>query len=99
VAWGQSFKALKAYMDKAGIESVRLSYFTPRLIRQYTGCVTSRCTCDRGPAGHVRRYNPEPGIYVISASTLHGIMMMDWDVYEWFRHRDPVAQPGMDYCI
>jgi len=39
-------------------------------------------------------YDPPPGIYAISATTLQGILLRNSDLYEWFRHQIPVAQPG-----
>jgi hypothetical protein len=38
-----------------------------------------------------QRYNPEPGEYIISASTLRGLQVADPEMYNWFWHRDPEA--------
>jgi hypothetical protein len=40
------------------------------------------------------RFNPAPGVYAIGATTLQGVMVVDPDVYSWFRQRQAVARPG-----
>lgn len=41
-----------------------------------------------------RRLNPEAGTYAISATTLDGVPLAYPATYDWFRHREPVAQVG-----
>ena len=45
------------------------------------------------------RFNPRPGVYTLSATTLQGIMVPDPNVYDWFRHREPTAQPGYGLLV
>ena len=41
------------------------------------------------------RFDPAPGVYVIGATTLQGVMVVDPDTYDWFRHREPLGRPGI----
>jgi 4-amino-4-deoxy-L-arabinose transferase-like glycosyltransferase len=101
VDWGQSFKALKAYMDEAGIDQVWLSYFTwvdPALYGvRYQPLFPGAGSKPVLP----RRYDPAPGVYAISATTLQGVALRehDPDLYDWFRHQTPVAQPGYGLLV
>jgi hypothetical protein len=92
--WGQSFKTLRAYLDRQGIERVQLSYYTyadPALYGvRYQPIAPAPGAAPLLPA----RFNPAPGIYAIGATTLQGVMMADPDVYSWFRQREPLARPG-----
>lgn len=92
--WGQSFKALGAYLDGQGVEQVRLSHYTyadPALYGvRYQPIAPSRGASPTLPA----RFNPAPGVYAIGATTLQGVMVVDPDMYSWFRQRQPVARPG-----
>jgi hypothetical protein len=44
------------------------------------------------PAVFPSRFNPPPGVYVISTTTLQGIPLADPEMFDWFRHRDPDAR-------
>jgi len=99
VDWGHSFKALAQYMRQAGIAEVRLSYWTwvdPALYGvRYTPLPPAPDTeGQRFPS-----FAPPAGIYAISATTLQGILLRDADLYEWFRHQPPVAQPGYGLLV
>jgi hypothetical protein len=101
VDWGQSFKALKSYMDLKEIPRANISYFTwidPGAYGiHYTPLFPGHGTESYMP----RRYDPAPGVYAISATTLQGIALKehDPDLYEWFRHRVPDAQPGYGLLV
>ena len=92
--WGQSFKALQTTLDERGIERVRLSYYTytdPALYGvRYEPIAPAPDALPVLPA----RFNPAPGMYAISATTLQGVMVTDPDTYSWFRQRQPIARPG-----
>ncbi|MBN1876731.1 MAG: glycosyltransferase family 39 protein [Anaerolineae bacterium] len=97
--WGQSFIALKRYMEKNAIPQVALSYYT--WIDPAIYGINYR---PLPPAPEVeptlaRRFDPEPGIYAISATPLQGVMIADKDTYSWFRHQSPIAQPGYGLLI
>jgi hypothetical protein len=40
------------------------------------------------------RFNPPPGVYAISTTTLQGIPLADPEQFDWFRRRAPEAQIG-----
>jgi len=44
------------------------------------------------PAIFPSRFNPPPGDYVISATTLDGIPLVDPEMFDWFRKREPDAR-------
>jgi 4-amino-4-deoxy-L-arabinose transferase-like glycosyltransferase len=96
VAWGQSFKALNQYMENENIESVHLSYSTWINPEVYGVSYEPLFPSPRTTSFMPRRYDPAPGVYAISATTLQGIALKehDPDLYEWFRNQKPDAQPG-----
>jgi hypothetical protein len=92
--WGQSFKALQAYLDEQVLDQVRLSYYTYADPELYGITYEAIAPSDDAPPLFPARFNPAPGTYVIGATTLHGVMMVDPDTYSWFRHRESAARPG-----
>jgi len=40
------------------------------------------------------RFNPPPGVYAISTTTLQGIPLADPEQFDWFRRREPEAKIG-----
>jgi len=99
VDWGQSFKALKKYMDEAKIEEVWLSYYTWIDPAVYGVRYRQLFPAPGLEPVMTRRYDPAPGFYAISATTLQGVMLFDPDLYEWFRHQEPIAQPGYGLLV
>ncbi len=99
VDWGQSFIALREYMADEGIASVRLSYYT------YVDPVAYGIDYEPLPpardiaADALTPFAPQPAVYAISATPLQGIMVTPGDLYDWFRHREPVAQPGYGLLV
>jgi hypothetical protein len=93
VDWGQSFIALKHYLEKEGIPWTWLSYYTWIDPAVY-GINYQPLPPANGLNTIVRPYNPAPGTYALSATTLQGVMMADPNLYNWFRHKTPTAQPG-----
>jgi hypothetical protein len=93
--WGQALKDLAAYQRDHGIERVRLSMFT-FIDPAWYGVRYEPLTPMRGntPAVFPSRFNPPPGDYVISATTLDGIPLADPEMYDWFRERAPDAKIG-----
>ncbi|RLC61472.1 MAG: hypothetical protein DRI48_10715 [Chloroflexi bacterium] len=93
--WGQSFLALRDYLEEEGIEEVRLSYYTYADPALY-GIPYQPIPPARGaPPTLPSRFNPRPGVYVIGATPLQGVMVADPDTYDWFRHREPIGRPGI----
>ena len=93
--WGQSLKELAEYQRANGIERVRLSMFT-FIDPAWYGVRYEPLTPMQGntPAVFPSRFNPPPGEYVISATTLDGIPLADPEMFDWFRQREPDAKIG-----
>lgn len=99
VDWGQSFIALAKMMQQRNVESVHLSYYTWVDPAVY-GIAYQPLPPAGGPEVTLARpYDPAPGTYAISATPLQGVMVADPDLYDWFRHRQPDAQPGYGLLV
>jgi 4-amino-4-deoxy-L-arabinose transferase-like glycosyltransferase len=92
--WGQSFKSLKAYLDEQSIEQVWLSRYTYADPGLYGVRYQPIAPAPGAPPVLPSRFAPAPGVYVIGATTLQGVMVADPDTYDWFRHREPIGRPG-----
>ncbi len=82
--WGQSLKALRAYLEARGWEDeeIYLAYFGGEL-----------------PSARGIRYKPAPcspvkGIVVVSVTYLQGLYLDDPGCYMWLRDKEPVARVG-----
>ncbi len=92
--WGQSFKALKSYLDEQDVEQIQLSYYTYADPALYGIDYQPLPPAPDAPPVLARRFDPAPGVYVIGATTLQGVMLADPDTFDWFRHREPLGRPG-----
>ena len=92
--WGQSFKALKSYLDEQAVERVRLSYYTYADPALYGLDYQPLPPAPDAPPILPQRLDPAPGVYAIGATTLQGVMVADPDTFDWFRHREPLGRPG-----
>jgi len=93
--WGQAYKDLARFQQEHEIGPVHLSafiFYDPAIY----GVEYEPLTPMRGdtPAVFPSRFNPPPGDYVISATTLDGIPLADPEMYDWFRKREPDAKIG-----
>ncbi|MFN2286324.1 MAG: glycosyltransferase family 39 protein [Anaerolineae bacterium] len=93
--WGQAYKALARFQEEHGLGKVRLSAFIFYDPAAY-GIDYEALTPLHGdtPAVFPARFNPPPGDYIISATTLDGIPLVDPEMYDWFRKREPDARIG-----
>jgi hypothetical protein len=90
VDWGQGLKALRAYLNTRGDPQIRLSHFVFFIHPELYGIhATPLPPHPAAPAVLPSRFNPEPGTYIISASTLRGLQVADSETYNWFWHREP----------
>ena len=92
--WGQGYKDLARFQRERGVGKVYLSAFLPTYDPAIYGVVYEPLTPMWGntPAVFPSRLNPPPGDYVISATTLDGIPLVDPEMYDWFRKREPDAR-------
>jgi len=93
--WGQAYKDLARFQQERGLGPVRLSafiFYDPAIY----GVEYEPLTPMQGdtPAIFPSRFNPPPGDYVISATTMDGIPLVDPEMYNWFRKREPDARIG-----
>jgi 4-amino-4-deoxy-L-arabinose transferase-like glycosyltransferase len=92
--WGQTLKALAVYQRNNRLGPVRLSQFT-FLDPTVYGVAYEPIAPMRDAAPVLpRRLNPAPGLYAISATTLDGVPLPLPSMYDWFRHREPLAKIG-----
>jgi hypothetical protein len=92
--WGQSLKALAAYQRENDLGPVQLSTFTFLDPATYGVRYEPSAPMRGAPAVLPRRFNPQPGVYAISATTLDGVPLPLVATYDWFRHRAPLAKVG-----
>ncbi len=90
VDWGQASKALRGYLAERDWPEVCFSSFTFFIRPELYGIeATPLPPLADAPAVLPTRFNPAPGTYVISASTLRGLQLIDREMYNWFWHREP----------
>jgi len=87
--WGQSVKELKRYVDARGWSSVKLSLFTFTDPAAYGLSYEPLSPMKDTPPVLPARFNPPPGRYAISATSLDGIPLADPEQFDWFRRREP----------
>jgi hypothetical protein len=92
--WGQGFKALGRYLDAHDGKEVQLAAFSSLDPALYDLHLKPIPPTVGAPITLTARFNPEPGLYVISAVPLQGVWVLDPDTYDWFRHRQPIAKVG-----
>ncbi len=90
--WGQTLKALAAYQRENQTGPVYLSQFTFLDPAIYGVDYTPIAPMAGAETVLPRRFNPAPGLYAISATTLDGVPLVDPEMYDWFRWRTPDAQ-------
>jgi len=92
--WGQAWKELKAYMDAHGIARVKFAQFSSNDPATYGIEYEPIAPMTGAPPVLPARFNPAPGVYVLSASSLQGVPLADVNTYDYFRHRQPAARIG-----
>ena len=92
--WGQTWKALARYLDKESISEFALSQYTINDPRAYGLDYKALPPWPEAPPVLPRRFNPEPGIYAISATTLQGVVVADVEMFDYFRKLEPVERVG-----
>jgi hypothetical protein len=90
VDWGQGLKELRGYLEEQAWADPKLSSFTWFIRPELYGIdATPLPPLAQAPAVLPSRFNPVPGTYIISASTLRGLQLVDPGTYNWFWHREP----------
>lgn len=92
--WGQTWKALRRYLDEQGITEFGLSQSTINDPHAYGLDYASLPPWPGAPPVLPRRFNPPPGVYAISTTTLQGVVVADPEMFDYFRKIEPVARVG-----
>jgi len=93
--WGQNLKRLKAWLDEQHIGQVHLAVFTGSLPERYGIRAIKLPGPYEPPDAHgFQRFAPEPGVYVLGASSWQGLRLDNPDTFDWFRRQKPVARIG-----
>ena len=92
--WGQTWKALWAYLDERGITDFYLSSYTINDPHAYGLDYTPLPPWPDAPPVLPQRYNPPPGVYAISSTQLQGVVVADPEMFDAFRRLEPVARIG-----
>jgi len=92
--WGQTWKELKAYLDARGIVQVKFSAGGSNDPAIYDIAYEPLAPMKGAPPVLPSRFNPAPGVYVLSANSYQGVGLADVNSFDWFRHRRPDAQIG-----
>jgi 4-amino-4-deoxy-L-arabinose transferase-like glycosyltransferase len=105
VDWGQDLKRLKGWMDREGVERIKLAWFGSAY-PEYYGIVYDPLPglphhFDLWESLPFNPEEPEPGIYAISASMLQELHRRDEDktAFAWFRAREPDDRVGYSILI
>jgi 4-amino-4-deoxy-L-arabinose transferase-like glycosyltransferase len=103
IDWGQDMKGLRAWMEREGVERVRLAWFGTARPEVYgvrydllPGLPYGFLLWDAPPFDPE---DPEPGVYAISVTNLVGVALPDPDLYAWFRARQPDERIGYSLFI
>lgn len=93
VDWGQGLKALRDYLEAQPDPDVRLSSYLFFIRPELYGIqATPLPPLADAPPIIPTPFNPAPGTYIISASTLRGLQLVaNPEMYNWFWHREPDA--------
>jgi len=104
--WGQDLKGLRAWMEREGMERVRLSWYGSAHPEAYGIAydpLPGVCLWQPPEVWSASPFapgdRPPPGIYVVSASNLAGVSLYNPDLYTWFRARPPDAKIGYSLFI
>ena len=92
--WGQGWKELKAYLDAHGIARIKFAQFSSNDPATYGIGYEPIAPMTGAPPVLPSRFNPAPGVYVLSASSLQGVPLADVNTYDYFRHLEPTARIG-----
>lgn len=91
--WGQSYKALKDWLNRHPGDRPKMAYFTLIPPEAY-GIDYTAIAPTPGGEPITPTYRPAPGRYVISPNFLQGIFGPHDEVYSWFLNFEPTAKVG-----
>lgn len=94
--WGQAFKELARYQQTHATGPIFISTHIKyeAALRSYGLDFAPLPPLNAAPGMLPRRFNPAPGVYALSTTTLQGILTADPEMYDWFRQREPDVKLG-----
>lgn len=92
--WGQTWKALRTYIDEQGITEFGLSQYTMNDPHAYDLDYTPLPPWPDAPPVLPQRFAPPPGVYAISTTQLQGVVIADPEMFDYFRHIEPETRIG-----
>jgi 4-amino-4-deoxy-L-arabinose transferase-like glycosyltransferase len=92
--WGQTWKALRLYLDEHDISEFGLSQYTINDPHAYGLDYIPLPPWPAAPPVLPRRFNPASGVYAISTTTLQGVVVADPEMFDFFRRIEPEARVG-----
>jgi 4-amino-4-deoxy-L-arabinose transferase-like glycosyltransferase len=92
--WGQTWRALRRYLDEHDIVEFSLSQYTINDPHAYGLDYVPLPPWPDAPPVLPRHFNPAPGVYAISTTTLQGVVVADSEMFDYFRKVEPVARVG-----
>jgi hypothetical protein len=92
--WGQTWKGLRRYLGEEHIVAFGLSQYTINDPHAYGLDYTPLPPWPDAPPVLPRRFDPAPGVYAISTTTLQGVVVADPEMFDYFRKTEPVARIG-----
>ena len=94
--WGQAFKELARYQREHNTGTILISTHIEydAALRSYGLDFAPLPPLNAAPGVLPRRFDPAPGVYALSTTTLQGILTADPEMYDWFRQREPDAKLG-----
>jgi 4-amino-4-deoxy-L-arabinose transferase-like glycosyltransferase len=90
--WGQTLKELRRYIKARGTSTVNLSQFTFIDPAIYGLLYQPLAPMKGAPPVLPARFNPPPGVYAISTTSLQGIPLADPEQFDWFRRQESAAK-------
>jgi hypothetical protein len=92
--WGQTWNALRDYLDERNITEFSLSQYTINDPHAYGLDYEPLPPWPAASPVLPRRFNPAPGTYAISATTLQGVVVADPEMFDFFRKLEPMTRVG-----
>lgn len=98
VDWGQDLNLLADYLADVDDVDIFVSYFGPSDLAYY-GLPTEPLFKDDGEILQFSPANPAPGLYGISVSHWQGMVLVEPDMFDWFRRQEPTVQLGYSIFV
>ncbi|MCB9421588.1 MAG: glycosyltransferase family 39 protein [Ardenticatenaceae bacterium] len=99
IDWGQSLRFLADYVNNSDEDSIRISYFGAA-DPAYLGLdIAPLFDGETGQSLNFARANPLPGQYAISVNHLVGQVLLEGDMFDWFRRQKPVDYIGYSILV